>query len=62
MIKNIRISEAEALKLLEWINENNGVLKETTGVELISSEVVHLLILIGLERLKVDKTGNVYFI
>ena len=61
MLKNVRINEIEAQKIYTWLSENNPKLKENCGTELIGSEVIHLLIHLGLERLKVRKYGNVEF-
>ena len=61
IIKTVRLNEDECNKINEWLENNNPSLENIGEEPLMLSEVVHLLVQIGLPRLSIKKSGEAVF-
>lgn len=61
IIKTVRLNEDECNKINDWLESNNPSLEGVGEEPLILSEVIHLLVQIGLPRLAIKKSGEVVF-
>jgi hypothetical protein len=57
MIKSVRIKKVESMIINEWIANNKNKMIEP----ITQSELIHVLISCGLQRLHIDELGEMVF-
>jgi len=61
MPENVRITKEEDIKIHEKCIEINKILISSNRMPMRESELIHKILEIGLNKLKIDKNGEMYF-